>query len=322
MRRISLSPPVAALILAVVLFLLSGLLPNGFGSDVDVARSQATNILRLAVFLGVIAAGQTLVIISGSEGIDLSAGSVVTLTAILTYIFVNGANVRVLPALLIALAVGALVGLINGVGITYLRISPFVMTLGMAGVVTGAIIVITHGSVTGKVAPIMTRLIARPLSPSLQIPNAILIWILFGILMWLLLERTTFGRNLFAIGVNRVTAKLSGVNVTGMNLLTYSLAGALAGFGGFLLVGNTGVVHLQLGQPFLFPSIAAVAVGGTLLSGGKGSYWGTMAGAIMLTLITSLLTTMQMPESVRQMVLGGTLLILISIYGRQRALRQ
>ena len=81
MRRISISPPVAALILAVVLFLLSGLLPNGFGSDLDVARAQATNIVRLAVFLGVIAAGQTLVIISGSEGIDLSAGSVVTLTA-------------------------------------------------------------------------------------------------------------------------------------------------------------------------------------------------------------------------------------------------
>jgi ribose transport system permease protein len=316
----TISPPVAALILAVVLFLLSGFLPNSY-STVEVAIAQATNILRLAVFLGVIAAGQTLVIISGSEGIDLSAGSVVTLTAILTYILVNGANERVLPALLMTLAVGALIGLINGVGITFLKISPFVMTLGMAGVVTGAIIVITHGSVTGKVAPIMTRLIARPLSPSLQIPNAIIIWILFGILMWLLLERTTFGRHLFAIGVNRITAKLSGVNVPGTNLLTYSLAGALAGFGGFLLVGNTGVVHLQLGQPFLFPSIAAVAVGGTLLSGGKGSYWGTMAGAIVLTLITSLLTTMQMPESVRRMVLGGTLLILISIYGRQRSLR-
>lgn len=322
MKRISISPPVAALILAVILFVLSGLLPNGFGSNLAVARAQALNILRLAVFLGVIAAGQTLVIISGSEGIDLSAGAVVTLTAILTYIFVNGANEKVLPALLMVLAVGALIGFINGVGITYLRISPFVMTLGMAGVVAGAIIVITHGSVTGKVAPIMTRLIARPFSPDLQIPNAILIWILFGLLMWLLLERTTFGRNLFAIGVNRITSKLSGVDVTAMNLLTYALAGALAGFGGFLLVGNTGVVHLQLGQPFLFPSIAAVAVGGTLLSGGKGSYWGTMAGAIVLTLLTSLLTTMQMPESVRRMVLGGTLLILISIYGRQRALRQ
>lgn len=322
MKRISISPPVAALLLAVILFVLSGLLPNGFGSDLDVARAQAMNIVRLAVFLGVIAAGQTLVIISGSEGIDLSAGSIVTLTAILTYILVNGADERVLPALLVALVVGALVGFINGVGITFLKISPFVMTLGMSSVVTGAIIVITHGSVSGKVAPIMTRLIARPLSPSFQIPNAIIIWILFGILIWLLLERTTFGKNLFAIGVNRITSKLSGVDVTGTNLLTYALAGALAGFGGFLLVGNTGVVHLQLGQPFLFPSIAAVAVGGTLLSGGKGSYWGTMAGAIVLTLITSLLTTMQMPDSVRRMVLGGTLLILISIYGRQRSLRQ
>jgi ribose transport system permease protein len=140
--------------------------------------------------------------------------------------------------------------------------------------------------------------------------------------MWLLLERTTFGKNLFAIGVNRVTARLSGINVTGMALATYALGGLLAGLGGFLVVGNTGVVFISLGNPFLFPSIAAVAVGGTLLSGGKGSYWGTMAGSLVLTLLTSLLTTMQMPDSVRRMVLGGTLLILISIYGRQRGFRQ
>lgn len=322
MKRLSISPPAAALILAVVLFLLSGFLPNGFGSDVDVAVAQATNIVRLAVFLGVIAAGQTLVIISGFEGIDLSAGSVVTLTAILTYVTVSGENDKVLLALLISLAVGAVIGFINGAGITFLKISPFVMTLGMAGVVTGLIIIINHGNVSGKVAPIMTRLIARPLSPDIPIPNAVIIWIIFGILMWLLLERTTFGKNLFAIGVNRVTAKLSGVNVTLTNLGVYSLAGALAGFGGFLVVGNTGVVFIALGQPFLFPSIAAVAVGGTLLSGGKGSYWGTMAGAIVLTLITSLLTTMQMPDAVRRMVLGATLLVMISIYGRQRSFRQ
>jgi ribose transport system permease protein len=322
MKRISIAPAVAALILAIILFVLSGLLPNGYGSDLNVARAQATNILRLSVFLGVIAAGQTLVIISGSEGIDLSAGSVVTLSAILAYVIVNGQDGRVFPALLVAIAVGALVGLLNGAGITFLKISPFVMTLGMSGVVTGAIIILNHGNVSGKVSPLMTRLIARPLSPELQIPNAIIIWLIFGLLMWLLLERTTFGKNLFAIGVNRVTARLSGVNVTAMNIATYALAGALAGFGGFLVVGNTGVVFIALGQPFLFPSIAAVAVGGTLLSGGKGSYWGTMAGAIVLTLITSLLTTMQMPDSVRRMVLGATLLVLISIYGRQRALRQ
>jgi len=301
MKRFYLSPPVAALLLAVILFLLSGLLPNGFGSDLNVARAQALNILRLSVFLGVIAAGQTLVIISGFEGIDLSAGSIVTLTAILTYVTVSGADEKVIPALLISLAVGGFIGFLNGAGITFLKISPFVMTLGMSGVVTGAIIIVNQGNVTGKVAPIMTRLIARPFSPEFPIPNALIIWLIFGFLMWLLLERTTFGKNLFAIGVNRVTAKLSGVNVTGMNLAVYSLAGALAGFGGFLVVGNTGVVMIQLGQPFLFPSLA---------------------GAIVLTLITSLLTTMQMPDSVRRMVLGATLLLLISIYGRQRALRQ
>ena len=320
MKRIAISPPVAAVLLAIILFALSGLLPNGFGSNMDVARAQAVNIIRLSVFLGVIAAGQTLIIISGSEGIDLSAGAVVTLSAIVTYVIVNGNDGRVLPSLLAAVLVGALIGLINGVGVSFLRISPLVMTLGMAGVVTGLILVVQHGNVSGAVSPLMTKVIARPLV--LGIPGAIIIWAIFGGLMWLFMERTAFGKNLFAIGTNRVTARLSGVNVTGMVLATYALAGALSGFGGFLVVGNTGVVFINIGNPFLFPSIAAVAVGGTLLSGGKGTYVGTMAGALVLTLITSLLTTMQMPDSVRRMVLGATLLVLISIYGRQQALRQ
>ena len=320
MRRLTVSPPAAAILLAIILFALSGLLPNGFGSNMDVAKAQAVNIIRLSVFLGVIAAGQTLVIISGSEGIDLSAGAVVTLSAIVTYVMVNGNDGRVLPALIAAVLVGAAIGFINGVGVSFLKISPLVMTLGMAGVVTGLILVVQHGNVSGAVSPLMTKVIARPLV--LGIPGAIIIWAIFGGLMWLLMERTTFGKNLFAIGTNRVTARLSGVNVTGMVLATYALAGALSGFGGFLVVGNTGVVFINIGNPFLFPSIAAVAVGGTLLSGGKGTYVGTMAGALVLTLITSLLTTMQMPDSVRRMVLGATLLVLISIYGRQQALRQ
>lgn len=320
MRRISISPPLAAVLLAIVLFVASGLLPNGYGTDASIALAQATNIIRLSVFLGVIAAGQTLVIISGGEGIDLSVGAVVTLTAILVYVIVNGRDEMVPQALAVALLVGAAVGLVNGFGVTFLKISPLVMTLGMSGVITGLILVAQHGNVSGAVSPIMTSVIARPLV--LNIPGAIIIWIIFGFLMWLLLERTQFGKNLFAIGVNRVTAHLSGINVTRMVLATYALAGLLAGLGGFLVVGNTGVVFINLGNPYLFPSIAAVVVGGTLLSGGKGSYWGTMAGSLVLTLITSLLTTMQMPDSVRRMVLGGTLLILISIYGRQRGFRQ
>jgi ribose transport system permease protein len=320
MKRLTLSPPLTAVLLAIVLFLLSGFLPNGFGGNLDVATAQAVNIVRLSVFLGIIAAGQTLVIISGGEGIDLSTGAVVTLTAILTYTIVNGRNEQVLPALLAVLVVGGLIGLVNGVGVAFLNISPLVMTLGMAGVVSGLILVITQGNVSGAVAPIMTQLIARPVL--LGIPGAILIWAVFAALMWLLLERTAFGKHLFAIGTNRTTARLSGINVTGMIIGTYALSGMLAGLGGFLVVGNTGVVHIRIGDPFLFPSIAAVAVGGTLLTGGKGSYFGTMAGALVLTLITSLLTTMQMQESVRRMVLGATLLAMIAIYGRQRGFRQ
>jgi ribose transport system permease protein len=320
MKKISISPPVAAVLLSIILFVLSGLLPNGYGSNVDIAIAQATNIIRLSVFLGIIAAGQTLVIISGSEGIDLSAGAVVTLTAIIVYAMVNGRDSMVIPALFAALLAGAMVGLLNGIGISFLKIAPLVMTLGMSGVITGLILVINHGNVNGAVAKIMTKIIARPLL--FGIPGAIIIWVVFAALIWLLLERTVYGKQLFAIGVNRTTAQLSGINVTSMALATYALAGMLSGLGGFLVVGNTGVVFINLGNPFLFPSIAAVAVGGTLLSGGKGSYFGSMAGSLVLTLITSLLTTMQMPDSVRRMVLGATLLFLISIYGRQRSFRQ
>jgi ribose transport system permease protein len=320
MKRFTITPPVAAVLLAVVLFILGGLLPNSYGSDWAIARGQAVNIIRLSVFLGVIAAGQTLVIISGSEGIDLSVGAVVTLSAIVTYVIVNGKDGRILPALAAAILVGAVIGLVNGFGISFLKVSPLVMTLGMSGVVTGLILIVQHGNVSGAVSPIMTKVIARPLI--FGIPGAIIIWIVFAALMWLLIERTAFGKNLFAIGTNRVTARLSGVNVTGMVMATYILAGALSGLGGFLVLGNTGVVFINIGNPFLFPSIAAVAVGGTLLSGGKGSYFGTMAGALVLTLLTSLLTTMQLPDSVRNMVLGATLLVLISIYGRQQSLRQ
>jgi ribose transport system permease protein len=308
-----------ALLLSLVLFLLSGLLPNGWKTP-DQAFRLGSNILRLAVFLGVIAAGQTLVIISGGEGIDLSAGAVVTMAAVFTFTITNNQPERVLPALLVALAMGAVVGLVNGVGVAILHISPLVMTLGMAGVVDGLIIALTRGVTSGGTSDVINKLINS--TALLGLPGAIWFWILFGLGMWLLLERTGYGKYLFSIGVNRTTARLSGVNVPGMVIITFLLAGMLAAFGGFLVVNYTRLVMLNLGEPYLFPSIAAVAVGGTLLSGGKGSYWGSMAGAILLTLITSLLTTMQLPQAVKQMVLGGTLLLVISIYGRQRGLRQ
>lgn len=317
-RKINLSPQVTALLLALILFLASGLLPNGFNS-LETALNQAANILRLSAFLALIAAGQTLVIISGGEGIDLSAGAVVTISVLFSYRFINGDNAMVIPVMLFVVAFGALIGLVNGTGIAYLKIPPFVMTLGMAGVVTGALLVITRGLYDGKVAPIMTNVIARDLFWG--IPGMLFIWIIFGVLMTILLERTRYGKQLFAIGVNRLSAHLSGVRVSRMVVTTYVLAGALAAFSGFILVGWLQNAGLLVGNQYLFPSIAAVAVGGTLLSGGKGSYIGTMAGAIVIQLITSLLTTMQLPEAIQQIVFGLILIVLLVFYGREKGLR-
>jgi len=317
-KKFRISPPATALLIALVLFLLSGFLPNGFNDWASAIR-QGMNILRLASFIAIIGAGQTLVIISGSEGIDLSAGSLVSVGALLTYILINGNNDLILPVLLLVIVTGGLVGLLNGLGIMYLKISPFVMTLGMAGVVQGAVILVTKGYYDGKVADIMTQIIARDLLPG--IPGMIFVWIIIGVLMTLLLERTKYGKQLFAIGVNRMTARLSGVRVTRMVVLTYVIAGAMAAFAGFLLVGYTQNAGPNLGNQYLFPSIIAVAIGGTQMSGGKGSYFGTIAGAIVIQLITSLLTTMQLPQALQQIIFGSMLLGILVVYGRDKSLR-
>jgi ribose transport system permease protein len=309
------SPPMLALILAVLLFLFGGIIKPGF-----VNADQAINIVRLAAFLGIIAAGQTLVIIGGGEGIDLSVGAIVTLAAILVFRVSDGQDSMILPALGVALGAGALIGFMNGLGVVLLRIPPLVMTLGMAGVVEGSIRAITRGELLGDTPPMMGKYISSPLIGDL--PGVVFIWVLLGVLMWGLLERTPYGKQLYAIGVNRTTARLSGVVVPFVVIATYTLSGLLAAFGGFMLLGFTQTVFLNLGGPYLFPSIAAVVVGGTLLSGGKGSYWGTMAGALVLQLIESLLQAMQLGEAYKLMVLGITLVALLSLYGRQRTLRQ
>jgi ribose transport system permease protein len=309
-----LSPPLVALLLAIALFLLGGVLRPGF-----VNQKQAINILRLASLLGIVAAGQTLVVISGSEGIDLSVGSVVTLGAILTFRLSNGQNELLVVGLLSALLAGALIGLVNGMGIVFLRIPPLIMTLGMAGVVSGTILVVSKGGLLGGTPPALANFVSRQF---LGLPGSFLLWILLAGGLWLVLERSIYGKHLFAVGVNRTTARLSGVNVPLVVIMTYMLSGLLSAFGGFVLLGFTQRVFLNLGNPYLFPSIAAVVVGGTVLAGGKGSYWGTMAGALVLTIIDSLLRALQIDEAYQLMVLGGLLVLLLSVYGRQRNLRQ
>jgi len=309
------SPPLLALLLAIILFFVGELLAPGFAN-----YDQAINIVRLAAFLGIIAAGQTLVIISGGEGIDLSAGAIVTLSAILTFRFTDGQNALIPLGLTLSLGMGAFIGMLNGIGVAIIRIPPLVVTLGMAGIVQGLILSVTRGELLGDTPPLLATLISQPLI--FKIPGVIVLWLIIGVLMWLLLNRTTYGRQLFAIGTNRTTAHLSGVPVTRMVIMTYTLSGLLAAFGGFVLLGFTQTVFLNLGGPLLFPSIAAVVVGGTLLSGGKGSYWGTMSGALVLRLIESLLRAQRLQQAFQLIILGSVLVLLISIYGRQRKIRQ
>ncbi len=313
--RPNIPPALVAALLAIILFVVGGILAPGFTN-----RDQAVNIVRLAAFLGIIAAGQTLVIISGGEGIDLSAGALVTLGAILTYRISNGDDGMVIPALLIVLLAGAAIGFLNGIGIALLKMPPLVITLGMAGVVTGIIYFYTRGELIGKTPPAMGKLLSQALVG--PIPGVIFLWLLLGVGMWVLLERTTFGKQLFAVGTNRVAARLSGVRVNQVVILTYVISGALAAFGGFVLLGFTQTVFLNLGQPYLFPSIAAVVVGGTVLAGGKGSYWGTMAGALVLQVVNSLLLALRVEEAYQLVILGAILLALLTLYGRQRSVRQ
>ena len=314
-----LTPPLIAFLLAVLLFLLSSFF-IGNGISLQSITDRGLNVLRISAFLGIIAAGQTLVILSGGEGIDLSAGTTVTLAAMVAGWICNKQDQNVWIALLAALAVGTIIGFINGVGIAHLKIHPLIMTLSVSGVTTGVMLAIYQGKVLGGAGPGMTRLISLPIFDGLS--GAVFIWLILSLLIWVLLRRTRYGRNLFAVGINRNASRLSGVRVPETVIIAYTLSGLLAALGGFALLGFTQTVYFTLGGAYLFPSIAAVVIGGTTLSGGEGSYWGTMSGALVLTVIDLILTSIQMDTPTRQIILGVILLIVITVYGRQRSLRQ
>ena len=303
--------PLIALLISLLLFICGGMIRPGFAD-----YRQALNVLRLASFLGIVAAGQTLVVIGGNEGIDLSVGGVVTLSAVIIHGLVNGNNGLILPGLALALAAGAMVGFLNGIAISKLRIPPLVMTLGMTGVINGLILATTGGHPEGTVAPLMKSFVSD--AWVVGVPGVVFLWVLLGGGLWLLLQRTEYGKCLYAVGGSYRVALFSGVRVQRVIVLTYVLSGLLAAFGGFVILGYTSSVFLTLGDSYTLPSIAAVVVGGTLISGGIGGYSGTMAGAILLTLVQSLLITLGLPEFGRQIIYGVILLVLISAYGRSR----
>ncbi len=316
------SPPLVAFLLAVFLFLGSILLNIILGRSVTLGQvvERGQTIVHIAAYLGIIAAGQTIVILSGGEGIDLSVGTTVTLGAMLTGWICNENDALVLPALLAALGAGIIVGLLNGIGITQLKIHPLIMTLSTSGVVSGVMFAIYRGNVRGGASPLMMRLISG--TSFIGIQGIVIIWILMAFAIWVLLTRTNFGKNLYAVGINREAARLSGIRVSRTVIGAYVLSGLIAGLGGFLLLGFTQRVYFTLGEVYLFPTIAAVVIGGTSLAGGEGNYWGTISGALVLRVIDSILTQFSLPQSARQAVLGILLILVMTVYGRGRALRQ
>ncbi|MGH6938378.1 ABC transporter permease [Hypericibacter sp.] len=307
-------PLLVASALIVALLVVGEAISPGFA-----APQQILRLLIVAALLGIVAAGQNLVVLGGREGIDLSVGGVVSLSAIIAGNVMNGADAGIPLALVACVATGALFGLVSGLGVTLLRIPPLVMTLGMLGVLQGLLVVIRQGIPSGRAAPGLSEFVTRSLV--LGVPGIIWLWLLIGILMVLLLTRTVFGHRIYAIGSNERVAYMAGVPVKRVRIALFMLSGMFAAIAGLCLLGYSGSSFANVGELYILPSIIAVVLGGTPLSGGKGGYPGTMAGALLLVILQSILTTVNIAESGRQMVFGATLLVLMLFYGRGRAMR-
>ena len=308
------TPLALAILASLVLLALGEILSPGFAQGQQIMR-----LLTVAALLGIVAAGQNLVILGGREGIDLSVGAMVSWGAVLAGNAMQGSDGAILWGLLMAVAVPTLIGLVNGLGVTVLRIPPLVMTLGMTAVLQGGLVVYSQGVPSGRAAPALAAFVNQPVL--LGVPGIVFVWVALGLAMAWLLTRTTLGQAIYALGSNERAAWLVGLPVAGIRVALYAFSGFFAGLAGFLLIGYTGTSFISVGDQYVLPAIIAVVIGGTSLAGGSGHYWGTMAGAVALTILQSVLITLNMEFWARQMVFGVTLLGLMLLYGRQKQLR-
>jgi ribose transport system permease protein len=298
-------------IVALVL-LLSGLL-----AGIQIARPGTVNVLWIsnmmlfAAPLGIVAAGQTLVMLTG--GIDLSVASVATASA---YLMATHSGLGLAPALLYGLAVGFVVGLINGIGVALLRVQPLVMTLGTGLMTEGMLVVYSQKKMADapRVPQFVEELGAGKFLGG--IPNDLVVWVPLAIILIFVLRRTGYGRLLYAIGDNSRACSLAGIRVWRVLLVNYVACGLLAAAAGLIIVGGTDSAELRLAEVYLLPSVAAVIIGGTSIFGGRGGYSGTIIGALILTVLNSILTLLDVPESVRQILYGAIILLLAAAYTR------
>ncbi len=262
--------------------------------------------LQTGSFLGICAAGLMAVILIGH--IDLSIPW--TLTAAAMVATAVGGPWAV-PA---ALAVGVVVGLLNGLGVAVLRIPSMIFTLGVDTVLRGLMVAQTGGYAPQDAAtPLMLGLAKGSL---LGIPAALFVWAAVSVAVAFLLARTTFGRALYAIGTRERAAYLSGMRTARVTMGAFVLSGVCAALAGVLLAGYSAKAYQGMGNAFLLPAIAAVVLGGTNVLGGRGRYVGTLIGVVLIVLLNSVLSIMQMPEALRQIIYGTVIIGMLLIYGR------
>ena len=269
------------------------------------------NTVKFAIPLAMLAACQTITMYTG--GIDLSAASVATIAG-----FVVATQQPVLgsaPAILVALVPAVLLGLLNGVGIAFFRVHPLIMTLGTGLIGIGCLQVYQRGVIaTGSVVPPVLEWLGT--GRTWGLPNALLLFVPFAALILFAQSRTGFGRLLYAVGANENAARLSGLRSWRILLALYVLSALIAGLTGLLYVGLIRAPSLSLVEPLLLPSVAAAVIGGTSIFGGRGSYAGTIVGALILTVLGTMLTLLQIPEGGRRILFGAIILAVTALYLR------
>lgn len=257
----------------------------------------------LSSFLAILALGQGSVILTG--GLDLSVPWVIGLSGILVAGIVQGADMTLLYAVPIVLAVAAGIGLINGLGIVALGLSPIVVTLAMNGILQGVALIYSDGTPSGFAAPALRWLMTGEL---VGITPVIFLMIIFVVSGVLLLGRTAFGRRIYAVGNSEEAARLSGVKTNKVLIGVYMLSALCAALVGILLTGFSGQASLGMGDDYMLPSIAVVVIGGALITGGRGHYLGMLGGAMLLTAMQTLLAGTTLPFAFRSVFFGFVIL--------------
>jgi ribose transport system permease protein len=297
-------------VLTLVLLLLVAV--TGFIEPAYLSVSGLRNTLLLAAPLGIMAAGQTILMLTG--GIDLSVAMIATGAA---YVTGNQSPSGAGIAIALGLVVGVLAGAANGVGVGVFKVNPLIMTLAMSAILLGLFTSWTQGWLQGStaVAPFIKEMGGGSFFGN-RIPYNVIVWIAVTLAVLGLLRRTGLGRLIYAIGDNEVAVRLAGVRTWQVTITVYTIAGVLAALAGILLAGRTGAVDLQLASTFLLPSVAAAVIGGTSIFGGVGTYSGTVLGALILGVLNSMLTFLDAGQAVQQMVYGSIVLALAWTYAR------